>query len=51
MPKRKTTTMSLAIVCFTLLAALALIRDDLCQVEYQNGTTLLKVALAYEAKS
>ncbi|MGL4666559.1 MAG: Hok/Gef family protein [Saezia sp.] len=40
MPKRKTTTLSLAIVCFTLLAALALIRDDLCKVEYRNGAML-----------
>ena len=38
MPKRKTTTLSLAIVCFTLLAALALIRDDLCKVEYRSVT-------------
>lgn len=51
MPKRKTTTLSLAIVCFTLLAALALIRDDLCKVEYRNGTVLLNVVLAYEVQS
>ena len=50
MPKRKTTTLSLAIVCFTLLAALALIRDDLCKVEYRNGTMFLNVNLAYEVR-
>ncbi|MGL4666685.1 MAG: Hok/Gef family protein, partial [Saezia sp.] len=50
MPKRKTTTLSLAIVCFTLLAALALIRDDLCKVEYRNGAMLLNVVLAYEVR-
>ena len=29
---------------------LAIIRDDLCKVEYRNGAMLLNVVLAYEIK-
>ncbi|MGL4666608.1 MAG: Hok/Gef family protein, partial [Saezia sp.] len=33
MPKKNTAILSLAIVCFTLIVALALVRNDLCEVE------------------
>ncbi|MCT7947701.1 Hok/Gef family protein [Shewanella septentrionalis] len=48
--RRKTPTLSLAIVCFTLIVALALVRNDLCEVEYRNGTALFKAVLAYEVR-
>jgi protein HokA len=35
-------------MCLTLLAALALVRDDLCEVQYQDDTKLFKAELAYE---
>ena len=47
MPKRNFPT-GLLIVCLTLLVALALVRDDLCEVQYQDGTQLFKAVLAYE---
>ncbi|MCT7947703.1 Hok/Gef family protein (plasmid) [Shewanella baltica] len=50
MPKKNTTILSLAIVCFTLIVALALVRNDLCEVEYRNGTALFKAVLAYEVR-
>ena len=50
MPKKNTAILSLAIVCFTLIVALALVRNDLCEVEYRNGTALFKAVLAYEVR-
>ena len=49
MPKRNVST-GLLIVCLTLLVALALVRDDLCEVQYQDGTKLFKAVLAYEVR-
>ena len=49
MPKRNFPT-GLLIVCITLLVALALVRDDLCEVQYQDGTQLFKAVLAYEVR-
>ncbi|WP_369686253.1 Hok/Gef family protein [Photobacterium leiognathi] len=49
MPKRNFPT-GLLIVCLTLLVALALVRDDLCEFQYQDGTKLFKAVLAYEVR-
>ncbi|PSU44545.1 endonuclease [Photobacterium frigidiphilum] len=40
----------LLIVCFTLLIALALVRDDLCSIQYQDGKKLFKAVLSYEVR-
>lgn len=50
MPKKNTAILSLTIMCVTLIVALALVRNDLCEVEYRNGTALFKAVLAYEVR-
>ncbi|WP_197535881.1 Hok/Gef family protein [Photobacterium profundum] len=49
MPKRNF-PISLLIVRFTLLIALALVRDDLCSIQYQDGKKLLKGRLVLRSK-
>lgn len=50
MPKKNTAILSLTIMCVTLIVALALVRNNLCEVEYRNGTALFKAVLAYEVR-
>ncbi|WP_279146009.1 Hok/Gef family protein [Photobacterium carnosum] len=49
MPKRNF-PIGLLIVCITLLVALALVRSNLCEVQYQDGTKIFKAVLAYEVR-
>lgn len=39
MPKNKTALAGLIVLCFTFLCSLWLVRDSLCEVRYQNGST------------
>ncbi len=38
------------ILCVTVLVAIGLVRDSLCQVEYQSGGNKFAAVLAYEVK-
>ncbi|MGF1873698.1 Hok/Gef family protein [Photobacterium indicum] len=49
MPKRHH-LIGLSIVCITLLIALTLIRDTLCDVQYKDATTTFSAHLAYEVR-
>ncbi|MCW8336548.1 Hok/Gef family protein [Vibrio paucivorans] len=39
MPKNKTALPGLIVLCVTFLCGLWLVRDSLCEVRYQNGST------------
>ncbi|WP_083824897.1 Hok/Gef family protein [Vibrio ichthyoenteri] len=39
MPKNNSSLVGLVVICFTILCALWLVRDSLCEVRYQNGST------------
>jgi len=39
MPKNKTALAGLIVLCFTFLCSLWLVRDSLCEVRYQDGST------------
>ncbi|HHB1579629.1 Hok/Gef family protein [Vibrio parahaemolyticus] len=39
MPKNNTALAGLIVLCITILCGLWLMRDSLCEVRYQNGST------------
>ncbi len=50
MPKTKVTLTGLIVLCLTFLCGLWLVRDSLCEVRYQDGSTnFLAHFVAYEA--
>ncbi len=50
MPENKTALYGLITVCMTVLCALWIIRDSLCEFEYHNAHTNVLATLAYEVK-
>ncbi|MGF1903541.1 Hok/Gef family protein [Aliivibrio salmonicida] len=49
MPK-KTALTSLIVICITVLCALWMVRNSLCEFSYQTESTVMKATLAYEAQ-
>ncbi|EHH1077213.1 Hok/Gef family protein [Vibrio parahaemolyticus] len=50
MPKNKTALAGLIVLCITFLCGLWLVRDSLCEVRYQDGSTsFLAHFVVYEA--
>ncbi|PSU45714.1 endonuclease [Photobacterium frigidiphilum] len=50
MQKKSLTVTGLLVVCITIVVLVALVRDTLCSVNYQDGKQVLFVTLAYESK-
>ncbi len=46
----KTAVMALLIVCVTVLAFTALVRDSLCELSVRQGGTEIRAYLAYEPR-
>ncbi|MUK51227.1 Hok/Gef family protein [Aliivibrio fischeri] len=47
---KKSAVTSLVVICVTILIGLWIVRDSLCDISYQSGSTIITATLAYESR-